>query len=264
MTILDPGLHTALRTLKLTGMLHTLDTRVDQARTQPLVHVEFLQLLCEDEIARRESAALSRRLRAARFEDPMTIEAFDFTANPGLPGPVLRDLTTLHWLSAGESVILYGPVGVGKSAIAQALGHHAIRAGHTVRFTKTSRLLADLAGGRADHTHPKRLREYTRPDVLILDDFAMRTLNETQAEDLYDLVSDRVTAAKPVIVTANREPQAWYPLFPNPVIAESLLDRLINTSHLILMDGPSYRRRRRPTTNSTTDPPPGKPRPQAT
>lgn len=255
MTILDPGLHTALRTLKLTGMLTTLDTRVDQARTQPLGHLEFLQLLCEDEIARRESAALTRRLRAARFDDPMTIEAFDFTANPALPAAVLRDLTRLHWLTAGESVILYGPVGVGKSAIAQALGHHVIRAGRQAQFIKTSRLLAHLAGGHADHTYPRRLREYTRPDVLILDDFAIRALTEAQADDLYDLVSDRITAGKPLIVTANREPQAWYPLFPNPVVAESLLDRLINTSHQILMDGPSYRRRRRPTTaDSTTRP----------
>ena len=90
------------------------------------------------------------------------------------------------------------------------------------------------------------MREYTRPLVLIIDDFAMREHTTTQSDDLYDLVSDRAIAGKPLILTSNRAPKDWYPLFPNPVVAESLLDRLINTSHQVLMDGPSYRPRKRP------------------
>ncbi len=107
-------------------------------------------------------------------------------------------------------------------------------------------MLADLAGGHADRTIGQRMREYTRPTVLIIDDFAMREHTTTGSDDLYDLVSDRAIAGKPVILTSNRAPKDWYPLFPNPVVAESLLDRLINTSHQILMDGPSYRPRKRP------------------
>jgi DNA replication protein DnaC len=95
------------------------------------------------------------------------------------------------------------------------------------------------------------MREYTRPLVLIVDDFAMREHTPTQSDDLYDLVSDRAIAAKPLILTSNRAPKDWYPLFPNPVVAESLLDRLINTSHQVLMDGPSYRPRKRPGTATT-------------
>lgn len=256
MSVLDPALHTALRTLKLTGMLDTLDARVAQARAGQLGHLDFLQVLCEDEIARRETAALARRLRRARFEEPATIETFDFTANPQLPAAVLRDLAALRWLAAGESVILYGPVGVGKTHIAQALGHNVIRRGGEVRFAKTSRVLADLAGGHADHTWQRRLREYTRPAVLILDDFAMRPLTDAQADDLYELITERATTAGPLILTTNRAPADWYPLFPNPVVAESLLDRLINTSHQILMDGPSYRPRKRPRTGGSTTPHP--------
>lgn len=256
MSVLDPALHTALRTLKLTGMLDTLDARVAQARAGQLGHLDFLQVLCEDEIARRETAALARRLRRARFEEPATIETFDFTANPQLPAAVLRDLAALRWLAAGESVILYGPVGVGKTHIAQALGHNVIRRGGEVRFAKTSRVLADLAGGHADHTWQRRLREYTRPAVLILDDFAMRPLTDAQADDLYELITERATTAGPLILTTNRAPADWYPLFPNPVVAESLLDRLINTSHQILMDGPSYRPRKRPRTSGSTTPHP--------
>jgi DNA replication protein DnaC len=143
-------------------------------------------------------------------------------------------------------VILYGPVGVGKSHVAQALGHLAIRQAAEVRFTKTSRLLATLAGGHADRSFDKRLAELVRPAVLILDDFAMREHTPAQADDLYELVSARAAAGKSLIITANRAPVDWYPLFPNPVVAESLLDRLINTSHQVFMNGPSYRPNKRP------------------
>jgi DNA replication protein DnaC len=254
MSVLEPALHSALRTLKLTGMAETLDARLAQARAGQLGHLDFLQVLCEDEIARRESAALARRLRRARFEEHATIEGFDFTAHPKLPAAALRDLAALRWLAAGESVILFGPVGVGKTHIAQGLGHAVIRRGGEVRFTKTSRLLADLAGGHADRTWDRRLREYTRPAVLILDDFAMRPLTDAQADDLYELISERAAAAGPLILTSNRAPTDWYPLFPNPVVAESLLDRLINSSHQILMDGPSYRPRKRPRHGGSTTP----------
>jgi DNA replication protein DnaC len=255
--VLDSGLREAMKALRLAGMLATLDDRLAQARDARLGHVEVLQLLLEDELARRQTAALARRLSRARFETTQaTLEAFDFTANPKLPTAAIRDLAALRWLTNGESVILYGPVGVGKTHLAQALGHNAIRRGIDVRFTKTSRLLADLAGGHADRSWAKRLREYTRPGVLILDDFAMRAFIDTQADDLYELTSERAAAGHPMILTSNRKPTDWYPLFPNPVIAESLLDRLINTSHALLVDGPSYRPRKRPrpTDSTTTDP----------
>ncbi|WP_281182845.1 IS21-like element helper ATPase IstB [Nocardia miyunensis] len=245
-SISDPGLRDVLRALKLTGMLDTLDARLAQTRDGQLGHLEFLQVLCEDEIARRETNALTRRIRRAKFEEQATFEDFDFTANPKLPAAMIRDLGALRWLDAGESVILFGPVGVGKTHVAQALGHAVARRGADVRFAKTSRVLADLAGGHADRSWGKRIREYTKPHVLILDDFAMREHTAMHADDLYELISDRATSGKPLVLTSNRAPKDWYPLFPNPVVAESLLDRLINTSHQVLMDGPSYRPRKRP------------------
>ena len=238
------GLAGALRTLKLSGMLATIDARLAQARAGELGHIDFLQVLCEDEISRRESMSISRRLRKARFEEQATLEGFDFTASPKLPAAQIRDLAALRWLHARESVILYGPVGVGKSHIAQSLGHLAIRHGADVRFLKTSRALAHLAGGHADHTWHKRLGELARPAVLILDDFAMRELTAPQADDLYELITER--AGGSLVLTSNRAPQDWYPLFPNPVVAESLLDRVINNSHQVFMNGPSYRPNKRP------------------
>jgi len=244
-TVIETGsLDKALRTLKLSGMLGTIEARLAQARAGELGHIEFLQVLCEDEISRRQATSICRRLRKARFEEQATLEGFDFAASPELPAAQIRDLAALRWLHAGESVILYGPVGVGKSHVAQALGHLAVRRGADVRFLKTSRALAHLAGGHADHTWHQRLGELARPAVLILDDFAMRELTAAQADDLYELISER--AGKSLLLTSNRAPQDWYPLFPNPVVAESLLDRVINTSHQVFMNGPSYRPRKRP------------------
>ena len=246
MTIICTALEDSLRALKLGGMLHTLDARLAQAHAGELGHLELLQVLCADEITRRETMAMARRLRRARFDTQVTLEEFDFHASPKLPAAQIRDLAALRWLHAGEHVILYGPVGVGKSHIAQALGHLAIRHGADVRFATTSRVLADLAGGHADHTWPRRLGELARPALLILDDFAMRELTAPQADDLYELVSERTRAHRSLILTSNRSPVDWYPLFPNPVVAESLLDRLINSSHQVFMNGPSYRPNKRP------------------
>ena len=161
------ALAAALRNLKLSGMLDTLDARLAQAHAGELGHLDFLQVLCQDEISRRETMSLARRIRRARFETEATLEGFDFGASPKLPAAQIRDLAALRWLAGGESVILYGPVGVGKSHVAQALAHLAIRAGADARFLKTSRALAHLAGGKADHTWDRRLAELTRPAVLV-------------------------------------------------------------------------------------------------
>jgi DNA replication protein DnaC len=249
-TIETSALDKALRALKLSGMLATIDARLAQARAGELGHIDFLQVLCEDEISRRDTTSMTRRLRQARFEEQATLEGFDFAASPKLPAAQIRDLAALRWLHAGESVILYGPVGTGKSHVAQALGHLAIRHGADTRFLKTSRALASLAGGHADRTWHKRLGELTRPAVLILDDFAMRELTAPQADDLYELITER--AGRSLILTSNRAPQDWYPLFPNPVVAESLLDRVINNSHQVFMNGPSYRPSKRPGRVATT------------
>jgi DNA replication protein DnaC len=237
-------LETTLRALKLGGMLETIDARLTQASAGELGHIEFLQVLCEDELTRRDAAGYLRRVRDAHFESTTTIEEFDFAYNPKVPAAQIRDLVTLRFVEASESVILHGPVGVGKTMIAQALGHAACRHGYSAAFTKTSRLVGDLAGGHADRSWEARLKAWTRPAVLILDDFAMREFTPAQADDLYELVTERTK--KSLIITANRSAADWYSLFPNPVVAESILDRIVNVAHHIHMDGKSYRPNKRP------------------
>jgi DNA replication protein DnaC len=182
-------LEQSLRSLGLSGMLDTLEVRLGQAKAGELGYVEFLEALCSDELHRRDTAGIARRVRAARFEQTCALEDFDPRYNPKIPFAQIRDLATLRFLEAGESVILHGPVGVGKSMIAQALGLQACRRGYSVAFVKTSRLLADLAGGHADRSFESRLRRWARPALLICDDFAMRAFGASQADDLYELVA---------------------------------------------------------------------------
>jgi DNA replication protein DnaC len=237
-------LEATLRALKLGGMLDSIESRLAQAAAGELGHIDFLQVLCEDELARRDASGIVRRVREAHFESVTSVEEFDFAYNPKVPAAQIRDLATLRFLDDAESVILHGPVGVGKTMIAQALGHAACRRGYSARFTKTSRLIGDLAGGHADRSWETRLKAWTRPTVLILDDFAMREFTPSQADDLYELITERTK--KSLIITANRSASDWYSLFPNPVVAESILDRIVNTAHHIHMDGKSYRPNKRP------------------
>jgi len=237
-------LEATLRSLNLGGMLETIEARLAQASAGELGHVEFLQVLCEDEIARREAAGIERRISQARFEQACALEDFDFKYNEKVPAAQIRDLATLRFVEAGESVIIHGPVGVGKTMIAQCLGQQACRRGHSVVFVKTSRLLADLAGGHADRTWESRLKRWARPAILILDDFAMRELSAYQSDDLYELITER--ANKSLVITANRAAKDWYGLFPNAVVAESILDRLVNNAHHVAMSGRSYRPNKRP------------------
>ena len=243
----DHELAHVLRQLHLTGMLDTLEVRLAEARAGRLGHVEFLEVLCQDELARREAAAVTRRIRQAHFPREQTLENFDMTYNKTLPAATIRDLARLGFVEAGEGVLLYGPVGVGKSHLAVALGHLACRRGYDVVFTTCSKLLATLAGGHADRTFAERVAKLAKPGVLIVDDWAMREFTATQADDVFELLSERLERPRrSLILTSNRSPSDWYPLFPNAVVGESILDRLLNSSHHVLLEGKSYRPKHRP------------------
>jgi len=234
-----------LKRLKLGGMLQTLELRLDQAHQEQLGHLGFLELMLEDEIQRRQNKSLARRLERAHFEEAQTLADFDFAFNPKIPAAQVRDLATCGFIERKESVLLAGPVGVGKTHVAQAIGHAACRQGRSVLFDKTARVLADLGAGHLDGTWERRLRRYLAPDLVILDDFGLRAFTERQGEDLYEFISERVRRGS-TIVTSNRPPAEWYALFPNPVLAEGALDRLINAAHHVTLEGKSYRPRQRP------------------
>jgi DNA replication protein DnaC len=242
---LDHQLKEQLKTLRLSGFLETLDLRLDQARKDSLGYLEFVQLLVQDEIERREAKKLNLRISRAAFEEEKTLEGFDFSFPQKLNAKLIRDLCSGIFIEKCEHILMYGPAGVGKTHIAQAIGHYACRLGYDVLFTKAVKLFRLLLAGRADHSWEKRLKKYLAPDLLIIDDFGLTSLSPTQAEDFYEVITERHLKSS-IIITSNRPPQDWVALFPDPVMANSALDRLAHHAHHLIMQGESYRRNLKP------------------
>jgi len=242
---ITPDLVRRLKRLRLGGLLPALPDRAAHARQAKLSPLEFLELLLQDEIDRRNSQGLALRLAAAGFEELVSFEQLVWDTPVSYDRPRVRDLFTLQWLAEHENVIFCGPVGVGKSWFAQALGHSACRAGHRVRFTKVAKLLQALLQSRADNSFERELRTWLAPDLVILDDFGLRKLTAQQSSDFYDVLveRDRHTAT---IITSNRAVDEWVALFDDPILANSALDRFAHRAHQIVMEGPSLRAARAP------------------
>ena len=237
---IPPDLVRRLKRLRLGGLLPTLPDRVAHARQAKLSHLECLELLLQDEIDRRDSQGLTRRIETAGFEEAVTPESITWDSPVSYDRPRVRELFGLHWLAQQENVIFTGPVGVGKSFFAQALGHSACRAGHAVRYIKAAQLLHALHASRADNSFERELRGWLAWDALIVDDFGLRTLTAQQSSDLYDVLVERHRHAA-TIITSNRAVEEWVALFEDPILANSALDRFAHGAHQIVMEGPSLR-----------------------
>ncbi len=237
---LEPDLVALLKRLKLGQAVPTLPDRLALARAQKLDYAAFLTLILADEVQRRDAQQLERRLLAAGFEERVTLEDFDWSAPLQLDRRHLNELFSLHFLARKEHVLLVGPVGVGKTFLAQALGAAATRAGHSVLFRRADHLLRDLGQARADHSFEQTFRRYLAPDLLVVDDFGLHHLTSQQSEDLYALIIERHRHAS-FIFTSNRDVSEWVGLFADPILANSALDRLANGAHQLVIDGPSYR-----------------------
>ena len=229
-----------LKKLRLSGILQTLDLRTKEAVDANLSHTEFLFRLCSDEVERRESKQLELRMRRASFDGLKRLEDFEWAFNPQIPKAKIIDLATCNFVPRKENLIFTGPAGVGKSHIAQAIGERACRMGHSVFCTSAHRMLSELRAARADQTYDKKMLRLTSPDVLVIDDLGLRPLELDEPIDLYEIIRQRYELGS-LIITSNRALEEWYPLFVDDLMASAAMDRLLHHSHVVVMDGDSFR-----------------------
>ncbi len=245
METISPELKAVLKRLRLGRMLDTLPERLAMARQQKTPHQDFLLLALSGECDRRESQAVELRAQKAHLDPEMRVERWDETARVTLDRTLLNELVTLRFLEDHRHVAIVGPVGVGKTFWAHALGHVACRRGHSVLALRTDRMLKTLQHARLDGTYEAELRRLIAVDLLILDDFGLDSMDTVESRDVYELLTERARSGS-IIVTSNRAPDEWLATFADPMRAQSALDRFTSNAFDLVIEGESYRGRQKP------------------
>ncbi len=255
-----PELKALLRRVKLGRCLDTLPERLALAQTGRMGHAEFLELVLADEVTRRETTSADRRAKTAGLDPTMTLDRWDDTTKITYDRATWNELCSLRFVDAGHNAVIMGPVGVGKTFLATALGHAAIRRRFSVHFERCDRLLKRLRASRLDNSHDLEIRKLLRVDLLLIDDFALQPMDSVDTADIYELIVERHRTAA-TVVTSNREPVEWLGLMADPLLAQSAIDRLQSAAHELVLDGESYRQRQKPAiTNQPVDDHPTQPR----
>jgi DNA replication protein DnaC len=238
-------LKTVLRQVKLGRCLDTLPERLALAKNRDMGHAEFLELVLSDEVTRRETTSAALRARSAGLDADMCLENWDPTTKVNFDHQVWDELCSLRFIDAGHNAMILGPVGVGKTFMASALGHAAVRRRYTVIFQRTDILLKRLRTSRLDNSHDNEIRKLIRVDLLVLDDFALQPFDPLDTADVYELIVERHRVAS-TVVTSNREPIEWLGQMADALLAQSAIDRLQTAAYELVLDGESYRRRQKP------------------
>jgi DNA replication protein DnaC len=233
-----------LRQLRLSGMLQTLDVRAAQATERGLSPIEFLALLLDDELDRRDQNRMAFRLAQSGCDAQKSLAHFDFAAAPGVNRTLIQELATCAFVARHENLLLCGPTGVGKSHLANAIACEALKRGFRALARPTHRLLAEMQAARASGAHPRLLARLLSTDLLLLDDFGLQPLNAQAVQDLYDIISERYEHGS-IILTSNRAFEEWAEPFANDLLASAALDRLTHHAHTVIIRGQSYRQRNR-------------------
>jgi DNA replication protein DnaC len=239
--MLDSATIDGLKALRLDAMAAALAEQREQASYTGLGFEERLGLLVDRELTARASRRMERCLKAARLRVPAAVEDIDFRHPRGLDRAHILTLAQAHWAAGRRSIVITGPTGAGKTYLACALAHAAIRNGHTALYLRAPRMLDDLATARGDGRLARLLAAWARVSVLLIDDLLIRPLTGDQAADLLEVIEDRA-GLRATIITSQLPAAMWHQAIADPTIADAALDRILHNAERIELSGESMRR----------------------